>query len=542
MKYLTIAMLMVIASALATPVASAHVKLAAVFSDHMVLQQAMPVSVWGTATANESVTVTITDKTDIQQKTAIADEQGKWMVKLDPLNAGGPVTMTAKGSDTVTIQDILIGEVWIGSGQSNMELPIELTATGTADIASANDPQLRLMKVNRSVEENIGKDIKGTWSATTPESIGPKPASGTTRAVPGVSAVCYYFGRELRSKLNVPVGVIDSSFGGSPAEMWITADGIRSDPAIKNIADRWDQLLANHPAEVARSATENAQWQKDIEAAKAAGKPVPPHPRWIEESRYGGMYNGMIAPLVPLTIRGVIWYQGESNAHDPDTYRVLFPDLIRSWRTAWKRDDLPFIFEQLAGTNSLKPTPTDPLWARLREAQTEALKLPATAMAVAIDIGEPNIHPKDKLDVAHRLALCAEATAYGQPVKYQGPKYAGMSIEGSKIRIHFDHAEGLTAKDMPARLGNVPAVSAGVPKQFAIAGMDRQFVWADATVDGQDVLVSSSAVASPVAVRYAWADNPVCNLTNDTGLPAVPFRTDDWPMPAPATKSATTNR
>ena len=524
---------------LSAAVANAQVKMAAIFSDHMVLQRSMPVPIWGTAAPTKPVTVTLTGASGHQEKTGVTDEQGHWSVTLDPLIAGGPYEMTVQSGDTVTVHDILVGEVWVGSGQSNMELPIELTQNGTMEIASANDPQLRLIKVNRLIIEKPDKDLKGNWVVCTPENLGPKPATATTRATPGLSGLCYYFGRNLRQKLNVPVGVIDSSFGGSPAEMWITAEGMRNDPALKKVADRWDQLIAAHPADQARFDAENVVWQKAVETAKATSQPAPPHPKWIEEYRYGGMYNGMIAPLIPFSIRGMIWYQGESNARDFDTYRELFPQLIRSWRSAWRRDDLPFIFVQLAGYGSSRSEPTDSNWARLRDAQTAALALPFTAMATAADIGEPNIHPKNKQELARRLALCAEAVAYGQDVQYQGPTLAGMKVEGAKIRIHFDHADGLSAESMPARLGNVPAVPAGEASQFSIAGPDRNFVFANAAIDGHDVVVWSDAVLSPVAVRYAWAENPICNLCNSAGLLAAPFRTDGWPVSTGTTRPAT---
>lgn len=487
--------------------AVADVKLPAVLSDGMVLQRGMTVPVWGTAEPGEKVTVTFQD----QQLSTRTGPAGRWRVNLKPLDPGGPFTMTVGGSNTITVQNVLVGDVWVCSGQSNMAWPLQRSADAERHIAEANHPNIRLFGVKNVVAEEPLTDTEGTWQACTPD---------TAR---GFSAVGYFFGRALHRELGVPIGLIGTHWGGTPAEAWTSRPRLESNPAFEPLLQRWDTILANYPKAKRDFDRRLARWERAARRARAEGAQVPGRPRpptgpdspW----RPASLFNGMIAPLIPYAIKGAIWYQGESNAGRAYQYRKLFPAMIRSWRKAWGQGRFPFLFVQLANFRAVKEEPADSDWAELREAQLRTLFLPRTAMAVIIDIGEADdIHPRNKLDVGKRLALAALGKAYGEDVVYSGPIYESMTIEGSKIRLDFAHVGGgLVAK------GGEPL------KGFAIAGHDGKFVWADAKIEGDTVVVWSDHVPRPVAVRYAWADNPVCNLYNAEGLPASPFRTDKWP-------------
>ncbi len=488
--------------------AVATVSVPNIIGDHMVLQQGKTAPVWGKAAPGESVSVTIGGQT---AKTT-ADARGLWKVKLSKLKPGGPLEMTITGKDNaLTVKDILVGEVWIGSGQSNMQWCVKDSKNGADEVAAANYPDIRLFYVKRTVATTPQDNCEGEWKVCTPETV------------PEFSAVLYFFGRDLRKELNRPVGLIHSSWGGTPAESWTRRQTLVADPDLKVIADRWDENIANYPK--AKEAFDLAmkQWEKDAEKAKAASQPEPKKPGapqgadspWLAS----GLYNAMIAPVVPYAIQGVVWYQGESNAGRAYQYRKLFSAMITDWRNAWGNDNFSFYFVQLANFADTKPDPAEDDWAELREAQNMALTLKNTGMAVTIDIGDAkDIHPKNKQEVGRRLALNALAKDYGKNVDYFGPMYKSMSVKGSEIAVKFAHTDdGLVAKDGEALKG------------FAIAGADKKFVWADAKIKGNKVLVSSPQVAKPVAVRYAWAHNPVCNLFNGAGLPASPFRTDSWP-------------
>lgn len=635
-----------------------NLKLPAIFGDHMVLQCNMPVPIWGWAQPNEEVAVILKGRKPIVTK---ANEQGRWMVKLPPQPAGGPYELTIRTrKETIRFKDVLFGEVWICSGQSNMEWPVAWAQNAKQEIATANFPQIRFFVVEKSIALEPQTDCKGKWVVCSPETIG------------GFSAVGYFFGREIHQRLKVPVGLIGTYWGGTPAEAWTDLKALESDPDFKPILERlprdqetlkrlqeqyerslaewnqkvilkdpgnkgegmgwakpdfddsdwatmelprilersmnidgavWFRKVVNIPEswvgkdlvlslgpiddhdityfngerigstgpetpsswtvprrykvpgrlvkpganliavrvfdqleyggftglpdqmrlELAEGKTEPISlagvWKFKIEFARDASKlpprPQPPINNWTPT----GLFNAMVAPLIPYAIRGVIWYQGESNVGRAYQYRKLFPALINSWRKAWGQGDFPFLFVQLANYLGRRPEPTESAWAELREAQLLTLKtVPKTGMAVAIDIGEADdIHPRNKQDVGKRLALAALAIAYGQKIVYSGPIYRSMKIEGNRIRLFFDHVgSGLIARG--ERLVG-----------FAIAGKDRKFVWANAKIEGNTVVVWSEQVPEPVAVRYAWADNPDCNLYNKEGLPASPFRTDDWP-------------
>jgi sialate O-acetylesterase len=492
--------------------ARAEVKLPALISDGMVLQQGMKVSIWGTADPGEQITVTIKD----QEARGVADRDGQWNVRLGPLSPGGPFTLTIAGKNTITLHDVLVGEVWVCSGQSNMELPVSAVNNAADEIARADYRTLRLFTVEKSVAEKPQRDVKGFWVPARPDTVNT------------FSAVAYFFGRDLQKVLNVPIGLIHSSWGGTAAEAWTSRQTLQSDPDYKSILDSGVRLLSRYPQLFQDYETQFAQWREASDQAESAGAPVPSAPPIPDDPRRNpgrpsGLFNAMIMPLTNYAIQGVIWYQGEANAGRPMQYRKLFPAMIGDWRRVWNEGDFPFLFVQLANWGISQPQAN---WPELREAQLMTLSVPKTGMAVTIDIGDgSDIHPKNKQEVGHRLALAAQAIAYGQDVIYSGPIYESMNVEGEKARLHFKYAYGgLMAKNWPA-----PNLTG-----FEIAGDDHKFVGAEAKIDGDTVLVHSGKVAHPVAVRYAWAMNPWCNLYNRMGLPASPFRTDDWEDSAPA--------
>jgi sialate O-acetylesterase len=646
---------------LLSQIAQAEIRVPSIIGDNMVVQQGRRERVWGTAQAGERVEVSIAGQTG----RAVADGQGRWQVFLGPLKAGGPFTLTIAGSNTLTFKNVLVGDVWICSGQSNMEFPL-VNATGGAEaVAKANYPEIHLFTVQKNTAATPLDDVKGHWVVTTPEQVGQ------------FSAVGYFFGRELYQRLKIPLGLIHTSWGGTPAEAWTSHDTLASVPDLKPILERYQKSLESLPQrrgdyehalaeweqknlyqdpgnkgealgyadpelnaadwnrmtlpqffETAGLVIDGAVWfrkeldlpaswtgkelelnltavddfdityfngahigatgnetpnsymvprrysvpgslvhagrnviavrvfdrageggfgrtdrmslspvgAKESEAISLAGpwsykvelslepkKPDygsrPELPGPTNQNSPSVLYNAMIAPLKPYAIRGAIWYQGESNAGRAYQYRMLFPSMIRDWRAKWGQGDFPFYFVQLANWQPAKSEPADSEWAELREAQTMTLRLPQTGMAVIIDIGDANdIHPRNKLDVGKRLAAWALADTYHQRVEPSGPLYDSFAVEGDKIRVKFTHSSG-----------GVKTSDGGPPKGFAVAGADRKFVWADARIEGDTVVVWSKGVSHPVAVRYAWADNPQSSLYNQAGLPASPFRTDDWP-------------
>lgn len=489
--------------------AAAEVKVTPLFGDNMVVQREEPIAVWGTADAGEVVTVSI----GTSQAAATADQQGKWSLSLPELKAGGPHELSIRGkSNSLTFKNVLVGEVWICSGQSNMEWPVKMSNDADKEIAEAKYPNIRLFTVKKTVAGKPQSNLEGSWSECSPESI------------PTFSAVGYFFGRELHKELDVPIGLINSSWGGTPAEAWTEVSFLEKDPMLVPILERWKKNIDGLIGLLNDYGGQLLSWRASSNLAEAAGNPIPDPPKFPDDPRRSphrasGLYNGMIAPLVPYSVRGAIWYQGESNAGRAYQYRTLFPAMIQSWRAAFKQEDLSFHFVQLANFTEVLPEPAESDWAELREAQTMTLALPKTGMAVIIDIGEAkDIHPRNKQDVGKRLALNALATDYGKKVPYSGPLYEKMEVKGAQAVLSFKHVDG-----------GLVAKGEGGLKGFAIAGEDKQFVWADAKIEGNKVVVSSEKVEKPVAVRYAWANNPVCNLYNGAGLPASPFRTDDWP-------------
>jgi sialate O-acetylesterase len=630
-----------------------NISVSTLFTDNMVLQRDTTLPVWGTADAEGSVQVTINN----QIKSTTVLEDGQWKVYLDKMPAGGPYDLSIMGADTLIIKNVMVGEVWICSGQSNMEMP--LAGWGKidnfkAEIAAADYPDIRLFQV---------KHTTSPVPLDTVNCPGWVPCSPAT--IPDFSSVAYFFGRKLYKDLKIPVGLIHTSWGGTPAEAWTSADALKTMPdfvaeveAIQKAPDGEQKTMSEYQSEL-------KAWEDQIRTGDAGyrdGKPLWNKPdlavsdwktmelptRWenagypnldgimwfrkeinlppemagkaceldlgpindiditwfngtevgslrdanqpreykipgslvkagknvivvnVQDIGYSGglwgkadqmvltgqkgnkiplagkwlckvgfdtkvlgpkprspqdpnlptvLYNGMLHPLIPYAVRGAIWYQGESNAGRAYQYRTLFPLMINDWRKKWTEGDFYFLFVQLANFKPLQTEPQDDDWAELREAQLMALSLPNTGMAVTIDIGNADdIHPKNKQEVGRRLALNALHLVYGEDIPYSGPIYKSMTIEGNKIRLTFDHVDGgLQAKNGENLRG------------FTIAAADRKFVWADAKIDGETILVSKSGIDMPVAVRYAWASNPVCNLYNKAGLPASPFRTDNWP-------------
>jgi sialate O-acetylesterase len=492
------------------PVARADVKVPAIFGSHMVLQRDQKDRVWGWADPGEEVTVKLAG----QEKTAKAGPDGSWQVVLDPIAAGGPHTLTIQGKNTLRLDDVLVGEVWICSGQSNMQMSIAASKDADLEITTARYPRIRLISVPQVGTQKPQKDFKGRWQHCRPDTAA------------GFSAVGYLFGRRLYQTLDVPVGLINNAWGGSACEAWIRGDVLAVDKNYAPMLKRWEQIEKDFPRAKAEYDAKRTEWKKDVDKAKAQGKQAPPEPSNPEDAmrgnfRPGNIYNGVLKPTIGYGIRGVIWYQGESNVHKAYQYRDLFPLMIKSWRDEWGQGDFPFYWVQLADFLPETSEPKESAWAELREAQTMTLsKLPKTGEAVIIDIGDgQDVHPKNKQDVANRLVRWALARDYGVPIAYQSPTYKAMEKHGKKVVLAFDHVGG-----------GLQPFDVAEPRGFAIAGGDHKFVWAKARIVGPaTVEVWSDQVADPVAVRYAWADNPVCNLYSADGLPVTPFRTDDWP-------------
>lgn len=488
----------------------ADVKTPAIFGSHMVLQQGQKNRVWGWADAGEAVSVTI----DQQVLSATPDADRRWQVELSPLPVGGPYTMTVKGKNTLQFEDVLVGEVWICSGQSNMRWGVNRANDPDLEMRTAKDPKIRLITVPNLGTQEPQNDFNGAWTACTPETVG------------NFSAVGYYFGRQLHQTLDVPVGLINNAWGGSACEAWINQDLLAADEQFKPLMDRWAAEAANLPKAMAEYQDKRAKWELAAKEAKDAGKPSPqapqnPEVRMKGNHRPANIYNGVLKPTIGYGIRGAIWYQGENNTGRAYQYRHLFPLMIQNWRKEWQQSDFPFYWVQLADFQETKSEPAESEWAELREAQTMTMgKLPNTGEAVIIDLGEgKDIHPTNKQDVAKRLARWALADTYKLPIACRSPLYKSMSKTGDKIVITIDYAgAGLRTFDVREPLG------------FAIAGADKKFVWAKATLIGNNQIeVWSESVKDPVAVRYAWADNPVCNVYSSDRLPLTPFRTDDWP-------------
>lgn len=500
----------------------ADVHLSPLFTDGAVLQRGTMVPVWGTADPGEAVTVKLNGK----QAVATADDAGHWTVKLPALEAGGPFDLTVTGKNAVVVHDVAVGEVWVASGQSNMEFPLRTFnpadpvygPKSQEEIAKVNDPLLRMFTVPKKVSPDVCIDNitgpEGSWKVASPENAGK------------FSAVAYYYASELRRTLKVPVGIIHTSYGGTPAEAWTSLSALKAEPKLKPVLDAWEKKLAAYPAVLKNfEEVQTPAWKAAAEQAKAEGKPEPKKPRRPtgpdSPGRPGTLFNAMLNPVIPYAMKGVIWYQGEANGNDGATYKTLFPAMIKDWRSRWNQGDFPFLFVQLANYQLPQTQPVERSgWPFLREAQLMTLSTTAnTGMATAVDLADPekpaDIHPHNKREVGRRLSLIALTNVYGQKVSsFSGPIYSGFKTTGNKVRLSFTHVDG-------GLVANGDKL-----KGFAIAGKDGKFEWADAQIEGDAVVVSSQAVAEPVAVRYGWAMNPIGNLCNKEGLPASPFRTD----------------
>ena len=674
-KYYALAMLLMAillqgVAAKSTAGQTAKPFLHSLFTDNMVLQRGVSAPVWGWAEPGAKISVSVAGKS----ASAITGADGKWMAKLPPLPVGGPYTLTVSGPQTVTLQNVLVGDVWICSGQSNMQMGIANVNNAKAEIADAeNYPQIRLFTVPNVTAYRPAETVNGKWEVCTSQTVAANGWGGFT-------AVGYFFGRELHKKLHIPIGLIHTSWGGTIAEAWTSGEALKTmadfAPAVKQIeaidvsknGEDFGKQMTEWYAKNDPGSADGANWEKSESDASAwktmplptawesaglpdydgvvwfrkeimlpdsfAGKTAMLHlgpiddsdTTWVNgvkvgsESVYnterdykipagilkpgknvvavrvldtggaGGLYgkpeqmnlaadgetalslagdwqynaslplnkatpvpmqtsnnpnvvtvlyNGMIAPLIPFSIKGAIWYQGESNAGRADQYQILLPTLIKDWRSRFGVGAFPFYIVQLANFMAQDAEPKNDPWPLLREAQTlTAQHVSNSGIALAIDIGEAgDIHPKNKQEVGRRLALDALAQTYGVKVEYSGPVYKSMKIEGSVVRLTFDHiGGGLTAESLgPIVINHGLQPEKAELKGFAIAGEDGKFVWADAKIEGKTVVVSSPQVSKPTAVRYAWANNPVCNLYNKDGLPAVPFRTD-----APKMKTAGT--
>lgn len=475
----------------------ADVSVPNIFGDHMVLQQKQPNKVWGKADPAESVTVNING----QSKQATADKDGHWSVMIDPLPAGGPYTLNVKGKNEINIRDVLVGEVWICSGQSNMEWRVDNSNDPDMVKVAANYPKIRMINYpNTGTQEPVWSHSDSDWMVCSPETVGQ------------FSAVGYFFGRQLYQTIDVPIGLINNAWGGSAADAWINRELLKNDTQYRPTLERWESMESQYNELAGRSNLSEAD-QKQLENLNR---------QMTGNQRPANIYNGVLKSHLGYGIKGAIWYQGESNATRAYQYRHIFPMMIDNWRKEWGQGDFPFYWVQLADFRDEKAEPGESDWAELREAQTMTMsKLPNTGEAVIIDVGEgKDIHPRNKVIVGQRLARWALAKEYGVDIAYQSPTYTSMQKQGGKIVLSFDHVDG----------GWRP-FDVRQPVGFAIAGEDRKFVWADAEMDPKtnQVVVSSAEVKDPVAVRYAWADNPVCNMFDTVGLPLTPFRTDDWP-------------
>ncbi len=489
----------------------------AIFADHMVLQRNLPIVLWGTATEGEKVSVRLKgsgdDPTDDQASGTTTG--GKWQVKLPPLPAGGPYTLTITGddmagNDTVQINDVLVGEVWLCSGQSNMERqlgprpPQPEVVNWQQEVADANHPEIRQYYVTQTKSDEPAATVQGSWAVCSPQTAA------------NFSAVGYFFARDLQQTLNVPVGIIHSSWGGTPIKGWTSREGMQADPDLKKISDDDEAAIKKYEAELADYKTKEpdllAQYDKDAALASQNGTPAPQKPKPPEDPFGWGcgcsvLYNGMIAPLEPYTIRGVVWYQGESDSGHGKLYQANLPAMIADWRKAWGEGDFPFLIVQIAPNSAWDPA--------IREAQLLTWKkTPGTAMIVTTDIGSTNMHPPHKQLVGERLNLAARALVYGEKVEYSGPVYEKVDLLGNQAILHFSHVGG----GLVAQNGDL--------KGFEISGDGHNFVPAKAQIQGDTVVATSDQVPNPQSVRFGWAPIPDDNLFNKEGLPASPFRTD----------------
>jgi sialate O-acetylesterase len=500
----------------------AAVKPANLFSEHMVLQRDVPIPVWGTAVPGEKITVSLN-----KSKTATrADASGRWKVKLKKQEAGGPYLLSIKGKSVVEIKDVYVGDVWLCSGQSNMDMTVAKedrywcgVDNEKFEVENAGYPFIRVFDVDFTPNNAIQTDVKGLWEVCSPSTVG------------HFSACAYFFAREIYNKYKIPIGLITSAYGASTAESWISEKSLKTRPNLKwlldNYKEKYDKFVADSAVNMSAYREKMTKYEGDMAAVKAAAGDVsnnkapkaPKNPDPMSDQHNPFVcYNGMIAPLIPYPICGTLWYQGESNGPSAKNYQEIMETLIADWRNSWGLGNFPFIYVQIAnyGKPMASPVEDGPMMT-IREAQVKNLSIPNTAMICAIEnAGDnpTNIHPKNKQEIGYRLSLAARALAYGDTITYSGPTYRDYKIEGNSIRIFFDNTEeGIVAWNTKLT-------------GFAICGEDRKFVWANARFDGNTVIVSSPSVPNPVAVRYCWGTNPPASLSNKDGLWTPNFRTD----------------
>jgi sialate O-acetylesterase len=494
----------------------ANIKLPSVIADHMVLQQNTKIQIWGWADAGERITVKAGWSKQVLSITTGKD--GRWSAALATTKAGGPYEITLTGKNILHLADIWLGEVWLCSGQSNMDMTVARedrywcgVYNEAAEVAAATYPEIRVFDAAYTPTDTIQRDVIGQWEICTPVTV------------KHFSAAAYFFARDLQQQLKVPIGLITTAYGASTAEAWISRAELKQYPALLDDYARKKAAYDTSVTAKKKYETDLAKWNLAAAAAKAEAKDPPREPKnpdpEKDQHNPAVLYNGMVAPLIPYTIKGALWYQGESNTNKPDIYRALMETLISNWRKDWHQGDFPFLYVQLANYGKPDSLPVNEKGTVLiREAQLQNLSIPHTGMVVAIDNANPDkpedIHPKNKQAIGLRFALLARATVYGEHIPYSGPLYKKMKVEGDKIRLYFDHTDG-GLKSMDSLL-----------KGFAIAGADKQFVWADAVIEGATVVVSAKGLVHPVAVRYGWASNPPVNLYNNADLPASPFKTD----------------
>ncbi|MBC7827998.1 MAG: sialate O-acetylesterase [Chitinophagaceae bacterium] len=495
----------------------ANVQLASPFGDHMVLQRNIKIPVWGIADAGENITIVFNNQT---VKT-ITDKDGNWKINLAKLPAGGPYKMTVTGKNTITISDVYVGEVWICSGQSNMDMTVAKedrywcgVINEAEEVAAANYPTIRVFDVDFTPNENLQNKVTGKWEIVSPQTVG------------HLSAAAYFFARDIQKRLKIPIGLITTAYGASTAEAWIRKEALQQNATVNYLVDSFQARLNRYYADIEapqKYEAALAKFREEAAKARAEGKtpgrgPRNPNPAVDQHNPYV-LWNGMVAPLVPYGIRGALWYQGESNGPTATIYKDIMEILISDWRKQWGMGNFPFIYVQLANHQKAvtEPVKNDPM-VTVRDAQLQNLSIPNTAMVVAIDNADPgdpgNIHPKNKQEIGRRLALAALGLVYGEKIVYSGPVFEKMTVEGNKIRLHFKNA------------GNGLEVKGDTLYGFAIAGPDKNFTWADARIDGNSVVIYSATISNPVAVRYGWAKNSSANLFNKAGLPASPFKTD----------------
>ncbi len=477
---------------------NADVKVNPLFSKNMVLQENAEVPIWGWAEPGEEVTVSGSWG---ESENTVADKNGKWMVKLSTPVSNDVFTVRIKGKNEINIGNVLLGQVWLCSGQSNMQWILAWSKNAEEAILGSRYPEIRYFHVKRTASETPLEKCEGEWVICDPY---------TSK---DFSAVAYFFGRELFQELRKPIGLINSSFGGTRAETWTPLETLKANPVNKDYLENYEKAAKTYPEQMEKFRRERHEWIKESRKARFKGKkvPRPPHKPYGpgHQNAPAHLYNAMINPLVPFEIKGVIWYQGEANNRNPSAYKTIFPEMIKSWRKLWSDPNMPFYFAQLSDFKGIKPI--------TREAQMSVLSLDNTGMAVTVDIGNPNdIHPRNKEDVGKRLARWALAKDYGKDIVYSGPLYKSHKIEEDKIRIHFKYAgSGLKVK------GNKLS-------EFTIAGSDKEFLTAKAELEGDTVLVWNEKIENPKAVRYGWSNSPDIKLYNGEDLPASPFRTDNW--------------